>query len=144
VEGPVEAEPRIDVARKFVGLGDDRLQRRADEGVAMRLAAGQGARVAAQEWQVRSEFLAKRHTAGAAIGREGCGILTFRDDRGSRDQKSASDPATPSRSKAKAGERRTRRRAPGGEVGNALRTAYDDTLKESIPPEMLDLLGKLG
>lgn len=72
--------------------------------------------------------------------------MTFRDDRGSRDQKSASDPATPSqtRAKVKAGERRTRRRAPGGEVGNALRTVYDDTLKESIPPEMLDLLGKLG
>jgi hypothetical protein len=55
-----------------------------------------------------------------------------------------SDPATPSKTKAKAGERRTRRRAPGGEVGNALRTVYDDTLKETIPPEMLDLLGKLG
>lgn len=70
--------------------------------------------------------------------------MTFRDDRGSQGQKSASDPATSSNTKAKAGERRTRRRAPGGEVGNALRTVYDDTLKESIPPEMLDLLGKLG
>lgn len=70
--------------------------------------------------------------------------MSFRDDRGSQDQKSASNPATPSKTKAKAGERRTRRRAPGGEVGNALRTVYDDTLKESIPPEMLDLLGKLA
>jgi len=70
--------------------------------------------------------------------------LTFRDDRRSRDQKSASDAATPLKTKAQAGERRVRRRAPGGEVGNALRTVYDDTLKESIPPEMLDLLGKLG
>ena len=61
VEGPVEAEPRIDVARKFIGRGDDRFQRRADEGVAMRLAAGQGARVAAKEGQMRREFLAKRH-----------------------------------------------------------------------------------
>ncbi|MEA3011941.1 MAG: Anti-sigma factor NepR [Sphingomonadales bacterium] len=70
--------------------------------------------------------------------------MSFRDDRGSQDDKSASDPATPSKTRVKAGERRTRRRAPGGEVGNALRTVYDDTLKESIPPEMLDLLGKLG
>ena len=61
VEGLVQAEPRIDVARKFVGLGDDRLERRADERIAVRLAAGQGARIAAKEWQVRSEFLAKRH-----------------------------------------------------------------------------------
>ena len=57
----VEAEPRIDVARKFVRRGDDRLQRRADESVAMRLAAGQRAGVAAKEGQVRREFLAKRH-----------------------------------------------------------------------------------
>jgi hypothetical protein len=35
VEGAVEAEPRIDVAREIAGRGDDRLQRRADEGVAM-------------------------------------------------------------------------------------------------------------
>ena len=61
VEGPVQAEPRIDVARKFVGLGDDRLERGADEGVAMGLAAGQRARIAAKEGQMRSEFLAKRH-----------------------------------------------------------------------------------
>jgi hypothetical protein len=30
------------------------------------------------------------------------------------------------------------------EVGNALRTAYQQTVNEDIPPEMLDLLGKLG
>ena len=61
VEGLVEPEARIDIARKFIGLGDDRLQRGADEGVAMRLAAGQGAGVAAKERQVRSKFLAKGH-----------------------------------------------------------------------------------
>jgi hypothetical protein len=36
------------------------------------------------------------------------------------------------------------KRPPGGEVGKALRTVYDDALKEDIPAEMLDLLGKLG
>jgi hypothetical protein len=30
------------------------------------------------------------------------------------------------------------------EVGNALRSAYQRTLDEDIPPEMMDLLGKLG
>ena len=30
------------------------------------------------------------------------------------------------------------------EVGNALRAAYQRTIDESIPPEFLDLLGKLG
>ena len=32
----------------------------------------------------------------------------------------------------------------GDDVGSALKTVYDRTLKEAIPPEMLDLLGKLG
>ena len=35
------------------------------------------------------------------------------------------------------------RRSAGGDVGDALRKAYDRTLAESIPPEMLDLLGRL-
>ena len=61
VERPVQAEPRIDVAREFVGLGDDRLERGADESVAVGLAPGQRARIAAQEGKMRSEFLAKRH-----------------------------------------------------------------------------------
>ena len=30
------------------------------------------------------------------------------------------------------------------DVGSALKTVYDRALKEAIPPEMLDLLGKLG
>ena len=34
-------------------------------------------------------------------------------------------------------------RAPASDVGTALRSAYQRTLQEDIPPEMLDLLGKL-
>lgn len=37
-----------------------------------------------------------------------------------------------------------RRRAVNTELGQALRKAYDDAIEEAIPPEMLDLLGKLG
>lgn len=40
-------------------------------------------------------------------------------------------------------ERRSRKRAPGNDVGNALRAAYHNTLKEEIPPDLLALLGKL-
>ena len=43
-----------------------------------------------------------------------------------------------------AAERRSSRRAPSGEIGSALRSVYDGALNEDIPPEMLDLLGKLG
>lgn len=41
-------------------------------------------------------------------------------------------------------ERRGSKRGQGNDVGNALKSAYDRTLQEDIPPEMLDLLGKLG
>ena len=40
------------------------LTRRADEGIAVSLAACQGARIAAKKRQVRSEFLTKRHKFG--------------------------------------------------------------------------------
>jgi hypothetical protein len=40
--------------------------------------------------------------------------------------------------------KRRKRLAESVEVGQALRAAYDRTVSESIPPEMLDLLGKLG
>jgi hypothetical protein len=36
------------------------------------------------------------------------------------------------------------RRGATPEVGQALRAAYQQTMNEDIPPEMLDLLGKLG
>ena len=41
-------------------------------------------------------------------------------------------------------ERRGRQRTPSAEIGSALRSVYDGALAEDIPPEMLDLLGKLG
>ena len=34
--------------------------------------------------------------------------------------------------------------APGGNVGNAVRSVYDEPVNEDIPGEMLDLLGKLA
>ncbi|MEA1014944.1 NepR family anti-sigma factor [Sphingomonas sp. LY54] len=40
---------------------------------------------------------------------------------------------------------RSSKRANGNpEVGSALRSVYQRTIDEDIPPEMLDLLGKLG
>lgn len=37
-----------------------------------------------------------------------------------------------------------KKRGDSPEVGSALRTVYQRTVEEDIPPEMLDLLGKLG
>lgn len=67
--------------------------------------------------------------------------MTFQDER-ERDRRRKSDhePATTS-----AETRQPRKRkGGGGEVGDALRTVYQRTINEDIPPEMLDLLGKLG
>ena len=66
--------------------------------------------------------------------------MSFTDDREVR-RRRKSDPdrnpsASPSRSR--------KRRGGPGEVGNALRSAYQRMVEEDIPPEMLDLLGKLG
>ena len=36
-----------------------------------------------------------------------------------------------------------KKRPPASDVGDALKSAYQRTLNEDIPPEMLDLLGKL-
>ncbi|MEO1170232.1 MAG: NepR family anti-sigma factor [Pseudomonadota bacterium] len=33
--------------------------------------------------------------------------------------------------------------SPASDIGDALRSAYEDAVKEDIPAEMLDLLGKL-
>ena len=67
VKSLVQPEARIDVAREFVGLGDDGFERCADERVAVRLAVGQRPRVAAEERQVRSEFLAEGHDRSLSI-----------------------------------------------------------------------------
>ena len=44
----------------------------------------------------------------------------------------------------RATSRSRKKRPPAGEVGTALRSAYQRMVEEDIPPEMLDLLGKLG
>lgn len=36
------------------------------------------------------------------------------------------------------------RKQRGSELGRALRSIYDDTLRESVPDDFLDLLGKLS
>jgi hypothetical protein len=67
--------------------------------------------------------------------------LTFPVDKEGRRKREASpdittDHITP--------ERKTRKKPPESDVGKALRSVYDGALNEDIPPEMLDLLGKLG
>jgi hypothetical protein len=65
--------------------------------------------------------------------------LNFADERGGeRRRKSPDENDLPTPGVRK------KKRQPAPEFGDALRSAYQRTLNEDIPPEMLDLLGKLG
>lgn len=74
------------------------------------------------------------------------------DERLSVSKKGQSHSAGKKKRPPKAGEGDTmrndgedRRRKPrAGDVGRALRSVYDDTLRESVPDDFLDLLGKLA
>jgi len=65
--------------------------------------------------------------------------LIFQDER-ERDRRRKTDDEAASPEL----RRPRKRRGQPGEVGDALRTVYQRTVNEDIPPEMLDLLGKLG
>jgi hypothetical protein len=76
-----------------------------------------------------------------AAGREGYETLSFQDEREGRRQRK---PQSRSEPPITTSHRTKKKRAPDGEVGHALRSAYQRMVEEDIPPEMLDLLGKLG
>lgn len=44
----------------------------------------------------------------------------------------------------KAGDKRGGRAGRANDVGRALRSVYDETLREDVPDDFLDLLGKLS
>jgi len=71
----------------------------------------------------------------------GVGQLIFQDER-ERDRRRKTDADNDAACADP--PRRRKRRGQTGEVGDALRTVYQHTIDEDIPPEMLDLLGKLG
>lgn len=69
--------------------------------------------------------------------------MTFQNDKdGDRRRKPDAEHGVENMSPEPAGK--PKRRLPATDVGDALKSAYDRTLREDIPPEMLDLLGKLG
>ena len=74
-----------------------------------------------------------------ATASRGVDDLSFENESGRRRKPDPIPPAD-SKSMTKSG----RKRGPNAEIGHALRKAYSDAVDEAIPPEMLDLLGKLG
>ena len=78
----------------------------------------------------------------------GVGRLSFQNEKdGGGRRKSDAQPKSgqggPS-GEAGGGAGGKKKRTDNPELGTALRTVYQRTIEEDIPPEMLDLLGKLG
>ena len=65
--------------------------------------------------------------------------MSLQDDRESQRRRKPDPEDEPVDNKSS-----RKKRAPAGDVGRALRSAYQRMIDEDIPPEMLDLLGKLG
>jgi hypothetical protein len=68
--------------------------------------------------------------------------LSFSEERDDQRRRKSDQEAGVTHLESTAKQKKKRGAAP--EVGSALRSAYQRTLDEHIPPEMLDLLGKLG
>jgi hypothetical protein len=79
--------------------------------------------------------------AAGAVNPRGVNALSF-DNGGDGDRRRKSRDAPDSETSRK--PRAKTRKGDSPELGQALRSVYDRTLNEQIPPEMLDLLGKLG
>jgi hypothetical protein len=69
-------------------------------------------------------------------------ILAFDNDEDDRDRRRRSE-SEPDNDMQTSPSQPKKKPATSG-VGNALREAYQEALREDVPPEMLDLLGKLG
>ena len=67
-------------------------------------------------------------------------VLTSASEKDGASRRSASGPGrTDSQDKQK-----KKKRGESPELGSALRSAYQRTIEEEIPSDLLDLLGKLG
>ena len=67
------------------------------------------------------------------------------DERLSGSQTGESQDAKKAKRAAKPAEGAKKERKPrAADVGRALRSVYDDTVRESVPDDFLDLLGKLS
>jgi hypothetical protein len=53
------------------------------------------------------------------------------------------ETAQDKRSKKPQSPEKSARKQRSGDLGRALRTIYDDTLRESVPDDFLDIIGKL-
>ncbi len=66
------------------------------------------------------------------------------DERLSAKKRSESDDGTRARRATKPSGDKSMRKQRSTDLGRALRTIYDDTLREAVPDDFLSLIGKLS
>lgn len=69
--------------------------------------------------------------------------MSFENDKDAETRRK-SDHTSAAEPPARPNQRKKKKGAGGADVGEALRSAYQRTINEQIPPDLLDLLGKLG
>lgn len=79
---------------------------------------------------------------GVLVQFGGLRILAFDSDEDEKGRRRGAKPAAENDMPSQSPPIPRKSLSPG--VGNALREAYQEALREDVPPEMLDLLGKLG
>ena len=89
-------------------------------------------------WSLSDRFSANRESPNVAAGELD---LAFEKDEDDKDRRSKSATGTEDMDSTTTP---ARKKAGASGVGSALREAYQEALREDVPPEMLDLLGKLG
>ncbi len=70
-------------------------------------------------------------------------VLGFENDEDAGTRR-ASDQSSGAQSSARSQPKKKKKGSADADLGLALRSAYQRTIDEQIPPDLLDLLGKLG
>ncbi|HEX8308746.1 MAG TPA: NepR family anti-sigma factor [Allosphingosinicella sp.] len=87
---------------------------------------------------------AGRNAAGATRAPRGVDDLSFQNEGDAEtDRRPKTDPSHAQADSENMPKSR-KRRGSNSEIGQALRQAYSDAVDETVPPEFLDLLGRLG
>ena len=81
---------------------------------------------------------------GDGGSREGYFVLSFETEKDAETRRKSAQTSNSSDAPARQQPKKAKKGSGGADLGQALRSAYQRTIDEQIPPDLLDLLGKLG
>jgi hypothetical protein len=70
--------------------------------------------------------------------------LSFETEKDAETRRKSAQTSDSSDTPHRAQPKKGKKGSGGADLGQALRSAYQRTIDEQIPPDLLDLLGKLG